>query len=157
MQINLIAVGTKMPGWVDTGYREYARRLPRECSLVLNEIALARRGKSQPVERAVNDEGKRMLAAVSDRQQVVALDVNGQSWSTEQLAERLDDWLQDGRDISLLVGGPDGLADACLQRAGQRWSLSPLTLPHPLVRVLLAEQLYRAWSLRSGHPYHRAG
>lgn len=157
MQINLIAVGTRMPNWVDEGYREYARRMPRECSLVLNEIPLAQRSKSQAVERAVKDEGKRMLAALSERQLVVALDVKGRSWSTEQLAQQLDGWMQDGRDISLLVGGPDGLATECLQRAGQTWSLSALTLPHPLVRVLLAEQLYRAWSLNSGHPYHRAG
>lgn len=157
MQINLLAVGTRMPAWVGEGYREYARRMPRECSLVLNEIPLAHRSKSQAIERAVNEEGKRMLAALSDRQQVIALDVKGRSWSTEQLAQQLDNWKQDGRDISLLVGGPDGLAAECLQRAEQVWSLSSLTLPHPLVRVLLAEQLYRAWSLNSGHPYHRAG
>ena len=157
MQINLLAVGTRMPAWIDEGYREYARRMPRECSLVLNEIPLAQRSKSQAIERAVNEEGKRMLAALSDRQQVIALDVKGRSWSTEQLAQQLDNWKQDGRDISLLVGGPDGLAAECLQRAEQVWSLSSLTLPHPLVRVLLAEQLYRAWSLNSGHPYHRAG
>ena len=157
MQINLLAVGTRMPGWVDGGYHEYARRMPRECSLVLNEIPLAQRSKSQTIERAVNEEGKRMLAALSDRQRVVALDVKGRSWSTEQLAQQLDKWKQDGRDVSLLVGGPDGLAEECLQRAEQTWSLSPLTLPHPLVRVLLAEQIYRAWSLSAGHPYHRAG
>jgi 23S rRNA (pseudouridine1915-N3)-methyltransferase len=157
VQINLLAVGTRMPAWVDEGYREYARRMPRECSLVLNEIPLAQRSKSQAIERAVNEEGKRMLAALSDRQQVIALDVKGRSWSTEQLAQQLDNWKQDGRDISLLVGGPDGLAAECLQRAEQVWSLSSLTLPHPLVRVLLAEQLYRAWSLNNGHPYHRAG
>jgi len=157
VQINLLAVGTRMPAWVGEGYREYARRMPRECSLVLNEIPLAHRSKSQAIERAVNEEGKRMLAALSDRQQVIALDVKGRSWSTEQLAQQLDNWKQDGRDISLLVGGPDGLAAECLQRAEQVWSLSSLTLPHPLVRVLLAEQLYRAWSLNSGHPYHRAG
>jgi len=157
VQINLLAVGTRMPVWIDEGYREYARRMPRECSLVLNQIPLAQRNKSQAIERAVNEEGKRMLAALSDRQQVIALDVKGRSWSTEQLAQQLDNWKQDGRDISLLVGGPDGLAAECLQRAEQVWSLSSLTLPHPLVRVLLAEQLYRAWSLNSGHPYHRAG
>lgn len=157
MQLNLVAVGTRMPAWVDTGYKEYARRLPRECSLILKEIPLAQRSKSQPVARAVKEEGKRMLAALSDRQQVVALDVKGRNWSTEQLALQLDNWMQDGRDVSFLVGGPDGLAADCLQRAGLTWSLSALTLPHPLVRVVLAEQLYRAWSLNTGHPYHRAG
>ena len=157
MQINLIAVGTRMPAWVNDGYQEYARRMPQECGLRLTEIPLGQRSKSQPVDRAVNEEGKRMLAAISDRQRVIALDVNGRGWSTEQLAEALREWLQDGRDVALLVGGPDGLASSCLARAEQRWSLSPLTLPHPLVRILLAEQLYRAWTLTCGHPYHRSG
>jgi len=156
MQIHLIAVGTRMPGWVSDGYSEYARRLPRECSLNLTEIPLARRSKSQPVSRAIEDEGKRMQAAIGANQRVIALDVKGRAWSTEQLAEQLNDWMQGGCDVSLLVGGPDGLAENCLQAAGQCWSLSPLTLPHPLVRVILAEQLYRAWSLNAGHPYHRA-
>jgi 23S rRNA (pseudouridine1915-N3)-methyltransferase len=97
-----------------------------------------------------------MLGAVGERERVIALDVAGRGCSTEQLAGQLRDWLQDGRDLSLLIGGPDGLAAECLARADQRWSLSPLTLPHPLVRVLLAEQLYRAWTLVSGHPYHRS-
>jgi 23S rRNA (pseudouridine1915-N3)-methyltransferase len=157
MQIRLIAIGTRMPSWVCEGYQEYARRMPRECSLVLTEIAPGRRGKSQPPQRAVNEEGKRILAAVNDRQRVIALDVAGRGWSTEQLAGELDGWMREGRDVSLLVGGPDGLSAECLARAGQRWSLSPLTLPHPLVRVVLAEQVYRAWTLLGGHPYHRAG
>ncbi len=156
MQIHLIAVGTRMPGWVSDGYSEYARRLPRECRLNLTEIPLAQRSKSQPVSRAIEEEGKRMQAAIGTNRQVIALDVKGRGWSTGQLAEQLKAWMQDGRDVSLLVGGPDGLAENCLQAAAQHWSLSPLTLPHPLVRVILAEQLYRAWSLNAGHPYHRA-
>jgi len=96
-----------------------------------------------------------MQMAIGANHRVIALDVKGHGWSTGQLAGRLKEWMQDGRDISLLVGGPDGLADNCLQAAEQRWSLSPLTLPHPLVRVILAEQLYRAWSVNAGHPYHR--
>lgn len=146
-----------MPAWVTEGYREYARRLPRECTLSLTEIPLGQRPRSGPVQRAVGEEGKRMLAAMGAGQRIIALDVGGRGWSTEQLAEQLQLWLRDGRHVGLLVGGPDGLAPDCLQRAEQRWSLSPLTLPHPLVRVVLAEQLYRAWSLLSGHPYHRAG
>ena len=145
-----------MPGWVNDGYQEYARRLPRECSLALKEIPLGQRPKSVSVERAIADEGARMLAAVSPQQRVIALDVKGRGWSTQQLAGQLELWMQDGRDVSLLVGGPDGLSQDCLARAEQCWSLSPLTLPHPLVRVLLAEQLYRAWSVTTGHPYHRA-
>jgi len=156
MDITLIAVGTRMPAWVSEGYREYARRLPRECALHLTEIPLGQRPRSGSVERAVAEEGRRMLAATAAGQRVIALDVAGRGWSTVELAEQLSSWLQDGRDVALLVGGPDGLAADCLQRAQQRWSLSPLTLPHPLVRVVLAEQLYRAWSIISGHPYHRA-
>ena len=157
MQINLIAVGTRMPDWVDAGYREYARRLPHECCLKLTEVPLGQRSKAQPVKRAMNEEGKRMLAATTEKQHVVALDIQGRGWSTEDLAGQLRDWMQSGRDVSLLVGGPDGLTAECLERARQHWSLSPLTLPHPLVRVLLAEQLYRAWTLLCGHPYHRSG
>ncbi len=156
MNINLIAVGTRMPAWVNEGYQEYARRLPRECCLKLVEIPLGQRARSTPVERAVNEEGKRMLAAITPRQRVIAMDVAGRCWSTEQLAENLATWLQDGSDVSLLVGGPDGLSDGCMERVEQRWSLSALTLPHSLVRVVLAEQLYRAWTVINNHPYHRS-
>lgn len=156
MQIHLIAVGTKMANWVNQGYQEYAKRMPRECSLVLNEITPGFRGKSADVRKAINDEGERMLRAVPKGARVIALDVRGRAWSTEALAQQLGGWMAGGQDIALLVGGPEGLADSCLQAADQRWSLSPLTLPHPLVRVLLSEQLYRAWSLLNNHPYHRA-
>lgn len=156
MNISLIAIGTRMPEWVNEGYREYARRLPRECRLKLTEIPLGQRARSKTVERAVAEEGKRMLAELSPGEHVIALDVKGRNWSTEQLAVQFQQWMLAGRGISLLVGGPDGLSASCLERAQQRWSLSPLTLPHALVRVLLAEQLYRAWTLTVGHPYHRA-
>jgi 23S rRNA (pseudouridine1915-N3)-methyltransferase len=105
---------------------------------------------------AREDEGRRILAAIPGGNQVIALDVGGRSWSTQMLAEQMQKWMQGGRNLSLLVGGPDGLSLDCLQRAEQRWSLSDLTMPHTLVRVLLAEQLYRAWTVISGHPYHRA-
>lgn len=156
MHIHLIAVGTRMPAWVTSGYEEYARRLPRECSLKLIEIPLSKRRKTQSAEKNRQEEGRVMLAAVPDGATLIALDVRGKTWSTEVLATRLQDWLQAGRNIALLVGGPDGLADECLSRADLRWSLSALTLPHALVRVLLAEQLYRAWTVIQGHPYHRA-
>jgi 23S rRNA (pseudouridine1915-N3)-methyltransferase len=156
MQIHLIAVGTRMPAWVSSGYEEYARRLPHECRLKLVEIPLSKRHKSQSALRNRAEEGGAMLAAIPAQAGVVALEVRGKAWSTETLAERLQDWLQAGRDVALMVGGPDGLADECLARADLSWSLSPLTLPHALVRVLLAEQLYRAWSILQGHPYHRA-
>ena len=156
MQIHLIAVGTRMPAWVTSGYEEYVRRMPHECGLRLVEIPLSKRGKNRSAPQNRREEGKAMLAAIPAQATVVALDVRGKAWSTETLAARLQDWLQGGRDVALLVGGPDGLDDACLARADLRWSLSALTLPHALVRVLLAEQLYRAWTVLQGHPYHRA-
>ncbi|MEJ1297440.1 MAG: 23S rRNA (pseudouridine(1915)-N(3))-methyltransferase RlmH [Candidatus Sedimenticola sp. (ex Thyasira tokunagai)] len=156
MRIHLISVGNKMPRWVQEGYQEYAKRMPQECSLQLVEIAPGHRGKSADVARTVRDEGERMLKAIPRNCRVMALDVKGKAWSTEQLSSRLGGWMGEGQDLALLVGGPEGLAAECLQRADNRWSLSPLTMPHPLVRVVVAEQLYRAWSLLRNHPYHRA-
>ena len=156
MKLNLLAVGTKMPAWVTEGYQQYAKRMPRECSFHLNEITPAKRGKSGSSSQWLREEGDRILAAIPDSHHVVALDVQGKPWSTEQLAEQLNSWMAAGRDASLIVGGPDGLTNECLQRANQRWSLSPLTLPHPLVRIVMAEQLYRAWTVLQNHPYHRA-
>lgn len=156
MRIHLIAVGTRMPAWVTEAFNEYVKRLPRECTLQLVEIALSKRRKSQTPEQAAGEEGRQMLAAVPKDCSVIALDVAGKNWSTETLAGRLQDWLGSGRDVALLVGGPDGLSAACLARADLTWSLSALTYPHPLVRVILAEQLYRAWSINAGHPYHRS-
>ncbi len=156
MRISLIAVGNRMPAWVESGYAEYARRLPAECALELVEIAPGRRGKGADVARLVRDEGERMLAAIPKGARVVSLEVTGRPWSTEQLAGRLGRWLGDGRDVALLVGGPEGLAPAAAANAEERWSLSPLTLPHPLVRIVVAEALYRAWSVTVNHPYHRA-
>ncbi|NOY62289.1 MAG: 23S rRNA (pseudouridine(1915)-N(3))-methyltransferase RlmH [Gammaproteobacteria bacterium] len=155
MNIDLLAVGQKMPGWVAQGYQEFARRLPAECTLRLTELAAGKRGKNADVQRIVRDEGERMLAAIPKSVLVVALDVGGRSWSTEQLAQRLEGWMGEGRGVALLVGGPEGLAQRCIERAELRWSLSPLTLPHPLVRIVVAEQLYRAWSILNNHPYHR--
>ncbi len=156
MKLNLLAVGTKMPSWVKDGYQEYAKRLPRECSLHLYEITPAKRGKSGSAPQWMREEGERLLAAIPANHHVVALDVKGKAWSTEQLSEQLKTWQAEGRDVSLIVGGPDGLTDECLQRADQRWSLSALTLPHPIVRIVMAEQLYRAWTVLQNHPYHRA-
>ncbi|RLK51336.1 23S rRNA (pseudouridine-1915-N(3)-) methyltransferase [Alkalispirillum mobile] len=155
MRIRLISVGGRMPAWAADGYQEYAQRLGAGVSLELVEIPLGRRGKGADPRRALDEEGRRMLKALGD-EQVVALDVRGKAWDTPALSRQLDGWLHDGRDLALLVGGPDGLHPDCVARANQRWSLSPLTFPHMLVRVVLAEQLYRAWSLLQGHPYHRA-
>lgn len=156
MRIHLLAVGTRMPSWVVEGYLAYANRLPRECSLELTEVPLSKRHKSLSPEQARRKEGQAMLAALPKVCTVVALDVRGSSWGTEALAGRLRDWMSSGRDVALLVGGPDGLSSSCLDRADQRWSLSALTYPHSLVRIILAEQLYRAWTLTTGHPYHRS-
>lgn len=145
-----------MPEWVSQGYNEYARRMPPELSLDLVEIPLAHRGKNPDIPRLMQREGEAILSALGPRDRVIALEVGGRNWSTEKLAGQLENWQLDGRDVSFLVGGPDGLADVCRNRADQLWSLSALTLPHPLVRILLAEQLYRAWSVTRNHPYHRA-
>jgi 23S rRNA (pseudouridine1915-N3)-methyltransferase len=155
MRISIIAVGTKMPGWVSQGVEEYCRRLPREIKLEWREIPLAQRGKDSKPELLCEREGEQILKAIPARDQVVALDVLGKRISTPALAEQLSAWQMSGDDYSLLIGGPDGLSPQCLERAQSKWSLSDLTLPHPLVRVLLAEQLYRAWTITVNHPYHR--
>jgi 23S rRNA (pseudouridine1915-N3)-methyltransferase len=156
MNIHLISVGNRMPRWVEQGFEEYAKRMPRECALKLVEIAPGHRGKGADIARATREEGERVLKAIPRDALVIALEVKGKAWSTEQLAQKMEGWLGEGRDVALLVGGPEGMADVCRQRSDLLWSLSPLTLPHPLVRVVLAEQLYRAWSVVQNHPYHRA-
>ncbi|SBT18035.1 Ribosomal RNA large subunit methyltransferase H [Marinomonas gallaica] len=155
MRVRLIAVGTKMPKWVVEGYEEYAKRLPKDFSLELVELPMSPRGKNTDITKAIQKEGDAMLAAIPSGDKVIALEVLGKTWSTEQLAEQTSHWRMDGYNISLLVGGPDGLDPRCTARADQAWSLSKLTLPHPMVRILLAEQIYRAWTLMNNHPYHR--
>lgn len=154
MRIHVLAVGARLPAWARTAYDEYARRLPRQHAIVLAEIATPRRTRGGAAD-AVARESARLLAAVPRGAEVVALDERGESWSSADLARRMDGWRRRGRDVALLIGGPDGLSDECLQRAAAQWSLSALTLPHALVRVVLAEQIYRAWSILEGHPYHR--
>lgn len=155
MKIQLIAVGQKMPDWVEQGFTEYQRRFSRDCHLELVAIPAGKRGRHADIARLTEQEGERMLAAVHKGNRIVTLEVNGKPWDTPALSRQLAKWQMDGRDVSLLVGGPEGLSDACCAAAEQRWSLSPLTLPHPMVRVIVAESLYRAWSLLNNHPYHR--
>lgn len=155
MKIRLIAVGTRMPDWVSSGYHEFAKRLTDDVRLELVEIAAGKRGKSADIARLTDKEGEAQLAALGSNDRVIALEVLGKPWRTEDLSQKLKQWLAEGRTISLLIGGPEGLSTAASARADEQWSLSPLTLPHPLVRVLLAEQIYRAWTLLKGHPYHR--
>ena len=155
MKIHLIVVGTRMPDWVVAGYSEYAKRLPAECALLLHEVAAGKRGKLADIARILQAEGQNMLAKAPKGAKLIALDPKGQAWDTGALSKNLDKWMLEGQDIALLVGGPEGLSGECRAQAKQHWSLSNLTLPHPLVRVVVAEALYRAWSLLKNHPYHR--
>ena len=155
MRISIITIGTKMPPWVNQGVEEYSKRLPRELGVEWKELPLATRGNGSHAEQLKQKEGEQILKAIPAGDRVIALDVLGKSLSTAALARQLSDWQMSGDNYSLLIGGPDGLSAECLARADQCWSLSDLTLPHPLVRVILAEQLYRAWTITVNHPYHR--
>jgi 23S rRNA (pseudouridine1915-N3)-methyltransferase len=155
VKLRLVAAGARLPAWVNAGFAEYARRLPPETPLELVEIAIVRKRAQGAAGRAIRDEGARMLKAAPPGAWVVALDVRGRAVDTAALAKWWAGRLRDGRDVVFLIGGPDGLAPQCLERADERLALSPLTFPHGLARVLLAEQLYRAMSLLKGHPYHR--
>lgn len=156
MKIRLIAVGTKMPGWVESGVAEYQKRLPSDFSLSIQEIPLASRSKNSSVAAAMQKESQALQDACGKNDYIVALDVEGKSLSTPKLAEQFNKHRDNGQNISLLVGGPDGLTKECLESADARWSLSALTFPHPIVRVVLVEQIYRVWSILNNHPYHRS-
>ena len=156
MKARLIAVGERAPDWVATGYADYAKRLSHGLRLELVEIAPGLRGGNRDLARAAADEGRRVLAALPKNAHVVLLDDKGRMHTSEQLAQRLEHWRTQGRDLAFLVGGPEGHAPEVRAAAHETWSLGPLTLPHMLVRLLVAEQLYRATSLLANHPYHRA-
>ena len=155
MKIKLLAVGTKMPTWVDSGFKEYAKRMPSELKVELVEIPVNVRGRN-PSSEPMQNQGRAILKSIHDHDFVVALDVRGKSLTTESLAVRLEQWQMSGQNLCLLIGGPDGMSADCLARANMRWSLSDLTLPHPMVRILVMEQLYRAWTINTNHPYHRS-
>ena len=155
LRLSLVTASNRQPAWVDEGADDYAKRLRGRCTLEIKAVPLARRTATAPAERAIQDEGRRMLAAVPPGAHSVALLETGKPWSTKELARKLEGWMQLGAPVALLVGGPDGLSPECISRANERWSLSNLTLPHGLVRVVVAEALYRAWSLLENHPYHR--
>ena len=155
MKIRIIAVGQKMPSWVNQGYDEYAKRINGDCTLELVELPMQKRSKNANIDQLKDKEAKQILEALKGNEKLVALDVLGKPVSTIDLTGKLKNWQMDGRNIALIIGGPDGIAYSLLQQAEEKISLSKLTLPHPLVRVLLSEQLYRAWSINHGHSYHR--
>ncbi len=156
MKSRLIATGERAPAWVAQGFAEYQKRLSHWLPFELVEIEPGLRGKGRDPQRAIEDEGKRVLAAVPKNAHIVALEVTGRPYSSEQLAQRLEHWRGQGRDLAFLIGGPEGHATDVLAAAHEKWSLSPLTLPHMLVRLVVAEQIYRAAAMLANHPYHRA-
>jgi len=155
VHIRLIAVGDRQPSWVDAAFNDYAARLPRQWQFRLETIATAKRQKSTRVDAAIDAEGEKILGKIKPAEHVIVLDERGKQFSSKELAAELDDWQTVGADLVFVIGGPDGVSTDILTRANTRWSLSKLTLPHGLARVLYAEQIYRAWSLSTGHPYHR--
>ncbi len=156
MHIRLLAVGDRQPSWVDDAFGIYTGRYPREWKFRLDTMPAVHRNKNDKSRQAMESEGDLIIAKLSPTEQVVLLDERGKQLSSRSLASKLTDWQTDGRDLCFVIGGPDGVSDAVRERADRMWSLSQLTLPHGMARVLLSEQLYRAWSLQSGHPYHRA-
>lgn len=155
MRFLIAAVGTRMPGWVNEGYTEFSRRMPRELSLDLLEVKAEPRAEGKPVAAMMAAEAVRLRAALPPRCRRIVLDERGTELTTRMLADRVQHWMTEGDDVAFLIGGPDGLDPALKQTADERMRLSGLTLPHALVRVILAEALYRAVSLMRGHPYHR--
>lgn len=155
LKINLIVVGDKMPQWVEQGYNEYEKRIRRQAQLKLVEIAASKRGKNADIARIIKTEEKKIRNAIPKNAHVVALDRLGKPWSTLQVAEKIRSWLPVGNQVALIVGGPEGLSEAFRKDCNELWSLSALTFAHPLVRVILAEQLYRCFSILDGSPYHR--
>lgn len=155
MKIKIIAVGKRMPSWVTEAYDEYAKRLSHHFQLSLHEINLPTRGKNCDIAKLIGKEAEEILAFIEPADHVIALDERGKPWTTTQFARQIQHWQSEQTCVTFLIGGPDGLANICKQRAQVLCSLSALTLPHPLVRVVLIEQLYRAQSLLQGHPYHR--
>lgn len=155
MKIRLLTITHKSPAWIQQGYEDYAKRLPPSCALELVEIPAEKRTANADLKRITEREGEKMLAAIKPQHHVIALDKGGKSWTSEQLSSQLSGWLQSGQNIDLLVGGPEGISPACLARARETWSLSALTFPHLIVRLIVAEQVYRAWSILQNSPYHR--
>lgn len=155
MRISILSVGHKMPAWIQDGFQEYARRMPPEIRVELVELKPEERGPGRAAAKAMDDEGARILAAVPDGASLLALDERGKAISTQGLSVMLAEWMRDGSHPVFAIGGADGLSPQVKERAQKLVSLSALTLPHGLVRVVLAEQIYRAWTILARHPYHR--
>ena len=155
MKVNLIATGNKMPDWVGMASDDFSKRLPAEIKINSILLPLIKRGKNPDIPRIIRDESRKLLAAVPKDSLLVVLDVLGKPITTMKLSSLLESWMQQGQDVSIIIGGPDGLSDELLSAASLKLSLSALTFPHPLVRVILLEQIYRAWSILNNHPYHR--
>lgn len=154
MKIKLLCVGDKMPAWVDTAYKDYASRLSKNYKMELKQIALLKRSKHQ-ISQLIEKETQLLHKNIAQQDYVVALEVTGKEYDTPTLSKRLEHWQGLGQNLVFVIGGPEGLHPSILQRANEKWSLSKLTLPHPMVRVIMMEQLYRAWSILNNHPYHR--
>ncbi len=144
-----------MPDWITSGFNEFNKRLPRELKLNLIELSPAKRGKTASAGKIIEDETKRIRAAIPAGSVLIVLDEHGKQLTSPQLAKKLESWSRQGCDLSFIIGGADGLADDLKKSADMLWSLSELTLPHALVRIVLAEQIYRAWTIMNNHPYHR--
>ncbi len=155
MRIHLIAVGKKMPEWVNSGFSEFSKRMPPELQINLAEITPSVRNKTTPIEKNIKEEGKRIQSAIPSNSRLIVLDEKGKKFSSIELSKKMEEWFPQGQDIAIVIGGADGIDDRIKQQADETWSLSSFTLPHALVRVIVAEQLYRAWSILKGHPYHR--
>ena len=155
MRLNIVAIGQSMPSWVTSGWTEYAKRFPRGFSMNLRELQAIKRSRNADIDSIRRREGEALLGAVPPSSYLVALDELGNQWSTVELSTHMTEWMKTSRNVTFLIGGPDGLSDTCRERADACWSLGKLTLPHALVRVVLAEQLYRAWTITQNHPYHR--
>jgi 23S rRNA (pseudouridine1915-N3)-methyltransferase len=155
MRLTVCAVGTRVPGWVEEGVKTYRKRLPRHLELNFREVPAPRRSSGTTAARQKQQEGELIMKALPAQAYVIALDEHGSNWTSSELARQLEDWQGSHAIVAFMIGGADGLSDSCKQRADRLWSLSSLTLPHALVRVLLTEQLYRAWTVTQGHPYHR--
>lgn len=155
MRIKLIAIGTRMPSWVQQAYQEYAQRMPPVCQLELVEVAAKKRGKNADIARILRDEAMQLQAAVPKGALTIALDRKGKTVDTEQLAGQMQAWIDNSQDVAIMIGGPEGIYPELLKQIQLKWSLSAMTFAHPVVRVMLAEQLYRAWSINANLPYHR--